>query len=615
MSANQQAAQPLLRVDALTLGFNVPGGEPKRVVDGVSFDLAAGHSLAVVGESGSGKTLIGKTLLGLLPDAARVMGGTVSFGGAPLLSHSAAQWRETRGVGIGMVFQEPMVSLNPAFRIGVQLTEALRRRRGLSHEEAERRALAMLERVRVRNPRDCMRRYPHEFSGGMRQRIVLASAMLLEPRLLIADEPTTALDCVVQKDVLDVMMELTRDEGTALIFISHNLALVAAYTERVLVMRAGRQIEIGSAERVLSRPTRPYTRALLDALPRRGDAPPAAIDRAARPVLEMREVAVDYALPRQDLVAQCARWFRRAAVGSTGAAAAGANTRHGKQRTVFPTSFSLHAGETLAIVGESGSGKTTLAKVALGLVEAAEGQVLLDGATYLDGGAKRLQAARRAVQIVFQDPYSALDPRMRVGELVAEGLRLDRSLDAAERAARVASVLADVGLGEHARRFVHELSGGQRQRVAIARALVSRPAVIIADEPVSALDVTVQKQVLELFTSLQARYGFACLLISHDLGVVEQIATRVLVMLRGHVVELGSRDAVFDRPGHPYTRRLLSAVPELHGDSEQGFRVMVREVPPIRGSEDDYFDPDRAAGRLATLSAVDGQDGHWVALR
>ncbi|AJK45983.1 dipeptide ABC transporter ATP-binding protein [Burkholderia plantarii] len=599
---------PLLRVDSLALGFNVPGGDVKRVVDGVSFELAAGQSLAVVGESGSGKTLIGKTLLGLLPDSARVLGGGVSFGGAPLLAQGAAQWRATRGTGIGMVFQEPMVSLNPAFRIGVQLTEALMRRRGLAREEATQRALAMLERVYVRNPRDCMKRYPHEFSGGMRQRIVLASAMLLRPKLLIADEPTTALDCVVQKEVLDVMMELTRDEGTALIFISHNLALVAAYTERVLVMRAGTAVETGTAERVLSRPAHPYTRALLEALPKRPDTPPAAIDER-RAVLEMREVAVDYAQPRGGRLAD---WFKRRASGSSGGAST-ASARRGMVRTVFPTSFRLHAGETLAIVGESGSGKTTLAKVALGLVAAAEGQVLLDGATYLDGGAKRLQAARRAVQIVFQDPYSALDPRMRVGELVAEGLRLNRDLDAAGRAARVATVLADVGLGEHARRFVHELSGGQRQRVAIARALVSRPAVIIADEPVSALDVTVQKQVLDLFTSLQARYGFACLLISHDLGVVEQIASRVLVMLRGHLVELGTRAAVFDDPCHPYTRRLLRAVPELHGDGANGFRVMVREVPPARGEAADYFDPDGAAGRLPTLHRVEGRDGHWVA--
>ncbi|MBN3849164.1 ABC transporter ATP-binding protein [Paraburkholderia sp. Ac-20342] len=619
VSALPGSGAPLLSVRDLTLAFNVPGGAPKKVVDAVSFDLDVGRSLAIVGESGSGKTMIGKTLLGLLPDSARIAGGDVRFDGHSLREQTRAQWCEARGVGIGMVFQEPMVSLNPAFRIGVQLTEALVRRRGLVRDEAVRRAEVMLERVRVRNPQDCMKRYPHEFSGGMRQRIMLASAMLLRPKLLVADEPTTALDCVVQKEVLDVMTELTREEGTALIFISHNLALVAAYTESVLVMRAGVAVETGPAARVLSRPSHPYTLALLDALPRRtasladtsreapgdepSEAPGEAPGESVPPVLEMRDVAIDYAAPRATL----ANWLRAKLRPHGGAPA--------RVRTVFPTSLQLRAGETLAIVGESGSGKTTLAKAVLGLVNPAEGNVLLNGATYLDGGPKSLQAARRAIQIVFQDPYSSLDPRMRVGELVAEGLRADRTLDAAQRDERVRSALADVGLAEHAQRFVHELSGGQRQRVAIARALVSRPAVIIADEPVSALDVTVQKQVLDMLTSLQARYGFACLLISHDLGVVEQIASHVLVMLRGHIVEAGTRDAVFDDPCHPYTRRLLRAVPELRGDRESGFRVQVREVPPPRQPDDAYFDPDRAQGALPRMTRVDGAAAHTVALR
>jgi peptide/nickel transport system ATP-binding protein len=251
----------------------------------------------------------------------------------------------------------------------------------------------------------------------------------------------------------------------------------------------------------------------------------------------------------------------------------------------------------------------------LGLVKPAEGVVLLRGESYLDEGHKRLQSARRSIQMVFQDPYSSLDPRMRIEALVAEGLRMDRTLDAAARAERVRSALADVGLADHARRFVHELSGGQRQRVAIARALVSRPAVIIADEPVSALDVTVQKQVLDMMTSLQARYGFACLLISHDLGVVEQIATHVLVMLRGHIVEAGTRDAIFDDPRHPYTRTLLRAVPELRGDRDNGFRVQVRELPPARRDDNVYFDPDRAQGALPTMIGVGNHTEHRVALR
>lgn len=609
-----QPEPPLLSVRDLTLGFRASDGSAKPVVQRVSFDLDAGQSLAVVGESGSGKTLIGKTLLGLLPDAAHIMGGSVSFAGQPLLEQTPAQWRTTRGVGIGMVFQEPMVSLNPAFRIGEQLTEALVRRRGVPRAQAWGQAVAMLERVRVRDPQGCMKRFPHEFSGGMRQRIMLAAVMLLRPRLLIADEPTTALDCVVQKEVLDLMTELTREEGTALIFISHNLALVAAYTEQVLVMRAGVAVETGPAVRVLSKPSHDYTLALLDALPRRLPAVSADVESPdvsgesamplQPPVLEVRDVVIDYQAARSGMAA----WFG------------------GKRsvRAVHRTSFSLRAGETLAIVGESGSGKTSLTKVVLGLVEPAEGDVLLNGERFLGTGAKQLQAARRAIQIVFQDPYSSLDPRMRVGALVAEGLRADKRLTAAQRRERVSTALADVSLADHARRFVHELSGGQRQRVAIARALASRPAVIIADEPVSALDVTVQKQVLDMLVSLQARYGFACLLISHDLGVVEQIADRVLVMLRGHIVEEGSRDAVFDDPCHPYTRRLLQAVPELRGNRADGFKVLSREVPAQRLADAAYFDPESAqqgTGQIGHAIAphlteiAQGAPGHRVALQ
>lgn len=590
-----QPKQPLLSVRDLTLGFRASDGTAKPVVQGVSFGLDAGQSLAVVGESGSGKTLIGKTLLGLLPDAAQIMGGSVSFAGQPLLEQTPAQWRTTRGIGIGMVFQEPMVSLNPAFRIGEQLTEALVRRRAVPRAQAWAQAIAMLERVRVRDPQGCMKRYPHEFSGGMRQRIMLAAVMLLRPKLLIADEPTTALDCVVQKEVLDLMTELTREEGTALIFISHNLALVAAYTEQVLVMRAGVAVETGPAVQVLSRPSHDYTLALLDALPRRlpsispqsSDASVASAAPQRAPVFEVRDVVIDYQAARGGMAA----WFG------------------GKRsvRAVHRTSFSLRAGETLAIVGESGSGKTSLTKVVLGLVEPAEGDVLLNGQRFLGTGAQQLQAARRAIQIVFQDPYSSLDPRMRVGALVTEGLRADRTLDAAQRTERVKTALADVGLADHAWRFVHELSGGQRQRVAIARALASRPAVIIADEPVSALDVTVQKQVLDMLVSLQARYGFACLLISHDLGVVEQIADRVLVMLRGHVVEEGTRDAVFDDPCHPYTRRLLQAVPELRGNRVDGFKVLSREVPAQRLADEVYFNPDSAQSGMQQIGQHVGQ--------
>jgi peptide/nickel transport system ATP-binding protein len=376
------------------------------------------------------------------------------------------------------------------------------------------------------------------------------------------------------------MIELTREESTALMFISHNLALVAAYTERVLVMRRGLVVETGAVAKVLARPSHEYTLKLLEALPRRTDAQSQSVPAlCAKPAIEVRDVAIDYMVP--------GTWFRTRPV-----------------RAVHPSSFSVRAGETVAIVGESGSGKTSLAKAILGLAPTVQGQILLNGMPFLDAGRDALQAARRAIQIVFQDPYSSLDPRMRVHALVREGLRLDKTLSEAQRDERVASALADVGLAEFASRLVHQLSGGQRQRVAIARALASRPAVIIADEPVSALDVTVQKQILDMLVTLQQRYRFACLLISHDLGVVEQIADRVFVMFRGHVVEEGTRDAVFDNPSHPYTRRLLQAVPELHGNREDGFKVTTRAVPVDTDPSRPYFDAERACGRAPELADV-----------
>ncbi|VVE25656.1 peptide ABC transporter ATP-binding protein [Pandoraea capi] len=598
---NHKAAQAaeagaLLSIEGLRIAFPDGQGGQRDVVRDIDLYLRPGESLAIVGESGSGKTLIGKALLGLLPDSATVQAKSMQFDGRSLLDLTPQAWRELRGTDIGMVFQEPMVSLNPAIRIGEQMVEALVRRRGVPEAQAREKAIAMLERVRVRDPKGCMNRFPHEFSGGMRQRILLAAVMLLKPRLLIADEPTTALDCVVQKEVLDVMIGLTREEGTALIFVSHDLALVAAYTERVMVVRRGDLVETGPVARVLAHPSNDYTQRLLESLPRRdargtGDTANEEGTPAGERVLEVDKVAIDYLVPTR-------LW--------------------GKTRvpTVFPCSFSLRAGQTLAIVGESGSGKTTMAKAIMGLLPLAGGEVKVLGKPFPgDGTRSELREARRSIQMVFQDPYSSLDPRMRVEALVHEALRLDTSLTAAERRERVAQVLEDVGLSGFGPRFVHQLSGGQRQRVAIARALASHPAIIVADEPVSALDVTVQKQVLEMLVALQARYRFACLLISHDLGVVEQLSDHVIVMFRGHVVESGTRDAIFDMPAHPYTRRLLQAVPELRGNRETGFAVQTRALGPHDASLP-YYDPERSPQAMPTLASVAGSvDGaHRVAV-
>jgi peptide/nickel transport system ATP-binding protein len=508
------------------------------VVKGVSFSLAPGEVLALVGESGSGKTATGRALLGLLPSGLRVSGGVATFAGRPLPLGDPAALRPVRGAGIGMVFQEPMVSLNPAMTVGAQLAEGLALHRGLPAAEIARRSVAMLARIGIADPEGCLKAYPHEFSGGMRQRIMLASVMLLEPRLLIADEPTTALDTLTQAEVLGLMGELTREHGTAVILITHNLGLVARHADRALVMQSGRIVEEGPAASLLSAPREAYTRELLAALPRRGPARPAA---TAPVLIEARGVRIDFPGRRRFL---------------------------GKGRDVSAVGgvdLAVRRGEVVAVVGGSGSGKTTLGRAMLRLIDTSAGQILHEGVDVTRARGAALTRLRMGCQIVFQDPYSSLDPRMRIGETIAGALRLVDGLTPAETARRRDAALDEVGLAGFGRRYPHELSGGQRQRVAIARALVRRPAFVVADEPVSALDMTIQKQVLELLKDLQARLGFACLFISHDLAVVEEIADRVVVMQAGRIVEEGGRDAVFDQPTHPYTRALLAAAPRLAG--------------------------------------------------
>ncbi|MBI0435873.1 ABC transporter ATP-binding protein [Roseomonas sp. KE0001] len=524
--AADQAA--LLAVEGLRVGA---GGF--RAVDGVSFGIAPGEILALVGESGSGKTATGRAILGLLPPGLERLEGAIRLEGEDLAQVAPARLRELRGGAIGMVFQEPMVSLNPAMTIGAQLGEALALHSTLSREAQRAACIAMLRRVQIADPEGCLRAYPHEFSGGMRQRIMLAAVMLPKPRLLIADEPTTALDNLAQAEVLDLMVELARENGTAVLLVTHNLGLVARYADRALVMQRGRVVEEGPARQVLTAPRHGYTRLLVSAMPQRLPRPPRAEGEV---LLEARGLVVDY--PGR------ARLFRRLP---------------GK-RAVKGVDLQIRRGETVALVGGSGSGKTTLGRAMLRLVQPSGGRLLFRGQDVTTGPAREF---RLACQIVFQDPYSSLDPRQRVGEIVAEPLRHEPGLSAAARAARVAETFEAVGLPGMDRRFPHQLSGGQRQRVAIARAIVRRPALVVADEPVSALDMTVQKQILELIRRLQEERGFACLFISHDLGAVAEVADCVLVMQDGAIVEQGARDAIFDAPAHPYTRALLDATPRL----------------------------------------------------
>jgi len=531
----------LLSVRNLSVQVGIEG---PLAVDDLSFDMAPGEIVALVGESGSGKTMAARAVIGLLPPPMRVVSGQLRLGDVELIDLDSERLRQIRGAQIGMVFQEPMVSLNPTLTIGEQMAEGLRLHTDLNEQSIREKSLTMLQRIGIQDAERCLGAYPHEFSGGMRQRIMLASVMLLRPALLIADEPTTALDTLAQADVIGLMLELTREQGTAVLFISHDLSLVVRHADKVVVMRHGKAVEQGATRQILLGPKADYTRQLLDALPSRGElAPPTG----QKPLVDIRNVTIEHP-GRQHFL-----------------------RRSPPKRAVDDVSLQIAAGETVALVGGSGSGKTTLGRSVVGLVKPCAGQILFEGVDILKAGNRehRLQC-----QMIFQDPMSSLDPRARIAEILVEPLRHVPGLSSQDREQRVKTVLKDIGLGEQfASRLPHQLSGGQRQRVAIGRALVRHPKLVIADEPISALDMTIQKQILELFERLQAQYGFACLFISHDLAAVERIAHRVAVMEHGKLVEVGSTAQVFDHPQHPFTRRLLSAANPLQRLADGSYQL------------------------------------------
>jgi ABC-type microcin C transport system duplicated ATPase subunit YejF len=549
VSAPAQApgTAPLLQVDGLRLGFAGERGL-RPVLHGVDFAVDAGRCLALVGESGSGKSVSTLALLGLLPRATtRIDGGEawyVDRSGCrrDLLALSPTALRALRGRELAAVFQDPMTALNPVLRVGAQIEEALRLNKGLRGAAARARAQEWLERVEIPRAAERLRAYPHELSGGMRQRVMIAMALCCEPRLLVADEPTTALDVVVQAQVLGLMQRLVREAGAALVFITHDLGVVAQMADTVCVMRHGRIVERGPAETLLAAPSHPYTRRLLAAVPDI-DQPAAA---APRPGARREEVArLDGVCVHYGRVP----WWRRDALPPALDAAA----------------LVLHRGETLGLVGESGSGKSTLGRALLRLLPLQAGRVVVLGDDLGRLDASALKRRRRDMQLIFQDPYSSLDPRWRIGDSLAEPLRLHApELGPAARAHRVREWLERVRLpGDVAERYPHEFSGGQRQRIVIARALMLCPQVVVADEAVSSLDVSLQAEVLDLLGQLKAELGLSLLFITHNLGVVRHFCDRVVVMQRGRIVESGDCESTFRAPTHAYTRELLAAVPRL----------------------------------------------------
>ena len=538
---------PLLDVRDLSVVFQ-SGKRRTEAVRNLSYTLNPGETLAIVGESGSGKSVSSLALLGLLAKpAGRVTSGTARFDGRDLLAMPERELERLRGDRITMIFQEPMTSLNPVLTIGRQLTEGLMVHKGLGHAAATARAVEMLDVVGLPEPRRQLRRYPHQLSGGMRQRVMIAMAMASDPAILIADEPTTALDVTIQAQILDLMRDLKRDFDTSIILITHDMGVVAETADRVVVMYRGEKVEEGPVARIFAEPRQAYTKRLLAAVPRLG-----SLAHTERP---MRFATDGAARPGPALPAHPAPLLETFGLTKR------FGGRHGTL-AMDDVGFSLAAGETLALVGESGSGKSTTGRAILRLIEVDKGQIWLEGHDIREHESQMLRRARREMQMIFQDPFAALNPRMSAGRLVAEPMLIHGIARGRELEDRTAQLFARVGLErDHMRRFPHEFSGGQRQRLCIARALGVGPKLLVADEPTSALDVSVQAQVIDLMLELQEELGLSYLFISHDMAVVERVSHRVAVMHRGRIVEMGPRRDVLGDPYHAYTRSLLAAVP------------------------------------------------------
>lgn len=565
-SGQPPAQPPVLSVRGLSVTFDTYKG-PVQVLDDVSFDIAPGEILGVVGESGAGKSMTGAAVIGLIEPPGRISAGTVQLRGERIDTLRGEDLRRIRGRRIGSIFQDPLTSLNPVYTVGRHLVETIRTHLPVSEKEAEARALALLEEVEIPQARERMAQYPHQFSGGMRQRVAIALALCAEPELIIADEPTTALDVSVQAQIIALLRRVCKERGAAAMLITHDMGVIAETADRVMVMYQGRVLETGPVRQVLDAPQQPYTQVLMGAIPSvhhrvqrlpvpevgGGPAAPAVpwqpgagAQEPAAALLEVRDLCKEFDLSSGWLARLLAREDKKIL------------------KAVDGVGFSIRRGSTFGLVGESGSGKSTVARMVAGLTPPTSGTVLFDGVDKWSPAAQTV-AMRRRFQMIFQDPYASLNPRWTVQELIAEPLQvLALTAGKDETAERVQEALRRVRMKpDDARKYPHQFSGGQRQRIAIARALASRPEFIICDEPTSALDVSVQAQVLNLMRDLQEEFGLTYLLISHNLAVIRHMCDDIGVMQRGRLVETGEAGAVLDAPQHAYTRALMAAVPDM----------------------------------------------------
>ncbi|MGY3274765.1 ABC transporter ATP-binding protein [Bradyrhizobium sp. S3.7.6] len=609
-----EAQAPVLSVAGLTTSF-LRERQWIPVVRDVSFDIAAKETVAIVGESGSGKSVTALSIMRLIPKESGRVEGRVTLAGRDLLTLSEASMTDVRGNDVAMIFQEPMTSLNPVLTIGFQIAEALIQHRGLSRAAAEAETIRLLDRVRIPAAASRFHEHPHRFSGGMRQRVMIAMALACKPKLLIADEPTTALDVTIQAQILELLKELQQEEGMSILFITHDMGVVAEIADRTVVMYGGQAVETDATARIFAAPSHPYTSALLAAVPRLGsmggrtrpmrfpivdkvtgtsDEPtetPETVSTAERPLLEVSNLTTRFPI-RSGLFGKVS----------------------GRVHAVENISFTLRAGETLALVGESGCGKSTTGRSILKLTEPDSGTVLVDGQDVLAMNARTLRDFRKQMQIVFQDPFASLNPRMSVGTAIAAPLLANGLATASQARDKVADLLVRVGLtADMAARFPHEFSGGQRQRICIARALALGPKLIVADEAVSALDVSVKAQVVNLMLDLQASMGLAYLFISHDIAVVERMSHRVAVMYLGEIVETGPRAAFFGNPQHPYTKKLMAAVPvpdpSRRGTKRETSNDEIRS--PVRAP--DYQPPVRQYREVSPGHVVQVWGEEWSA--